>query len=209
MLACAPAARTRRPATVGPSLRWRCPALGTMLRAFVLHRHPARRHGGLGAAAAAAAAAASLALTANGTGRRRCRCDDGGGSVDDSQYLSRLHSSMAGARDLPDAMARLRPHAAALRERWRETSASWKAVPARAWPARQPSEEELPALRSAANALCGNCNNVPGMPLPEAEQGGGAARLRRHHAAVAAAVPARNSSWQRRWSSRGWTHTRA
>lgn len=80
---------------------------------------------------------------------------------------------MAGARDLPDAMARLRPHAAALRERWRETSASWKAVPARAWPARQPSEEELPALRSAAAALCGNCNNAPGMPLPKAEQGEG------------------------------------
>jgi len=50
---------------------------------------------------------------------------------------------------LEEELAKLRPNEAAMREKWiRDDRENWKKLPPRAWPTRQPTAEEIPALRS-------------------------------------------------------------
>jgi len=55
---------------------------------------------------------------------------------------------------LEDELAKLRPVEAAMRERWMkdEEDGGFRKLPPRAWPARQPKAEELPALRAQLEA---------------------------------------------------------
>lgn len=56
----------------------------------------------------------------------------------------------AGRRSrLEEELAKLRPNEAAMREKWiQDDQESWKKLPPRAWPARQPGADQIPELRA-------------------------------------------------------------
>lgn len=57
-------------------------------------------------------------------------------------------------------LARLRGQQAEMVARWaNDDHASWRKLPARAWPAEQPPAEEVPALRSAATSCCASSSS--------------------------------------------------
>ncbi len=57
-------------------------------------------------------------------------------------------------------LARLRGQQAEMVERWaNDDYASWRKLPARAWPADQPSAEEVPALRRAVTSCCASSSS--------------------------------------------------
>ena len=108
-----------------------------------------QRRGGGTHAAAAAAAAASLSAAA-ATSIASAHADDTAAGGSPPPPPPRLEFS--GRFD--DQLAELRRVEPVLRLRWRHDEAGWRKLPSRAWPARQPKGEEVPALQAAVAAAC-------------------------------------------------------
>lgn len=67
--------------------------------------------------------------------------------------------------ELRKELDKLRPGEAQMRARWIKDEEGWHKLPARAWPARQPAFDEIPALRAVIEAR--RCPPAGSQPMPQ------------------------------------------